>query len=53
MLSKMTDSEILAKIEEQQAIQKRYNYKHAMWQQASKILHELYAEMHKRSKTQK
>lgn len=50
MLTTMTTDEILSLIAGKQAVCKRYNYRHPMWQRASVILHELYAEMARRSK---
>lgn len=49
MLTTMTNAEILSLIAEKQATQKRYNYRHPIWQQASVILHELFAEMARRT----
>jgi hypothetical protein len=50
MLATMSEAEILAQIDEWQGIQKRHPPKHPVWQKASRILRELYAEMSKRTK---
>ena len=49
MLAKMTKEEILALIAEKQAMQKRYPVTHPLWQRASTILNELFAEMARRN----
>lgn len=50
MLTTMTESEILAQIDEWQGVQKRNRPTHPLWLKASTILRELYAEMSRRSK---
>lgn len=50
MLTTMTDAEILWMIEQKQGQCRRHPPSHPLWQRASVILHELYAEMARRAK---